>query len=289
MDLIDSYVADVVELLPRRQRADVARELRELLIEEVQDGGAEEVLRRFGHPAEVAARYGQPVTLIDPADTRRFLTLAVGGAVLIHLAAFLDELIKPVHDLGRAPDTAWPLVFAWLGVLFARFAARAWYRRRRPAEWKPHRVPTGRINRLGRVAAVVFFVAGTVVLIDPAGALRVVTGGRAAPAAYDALAYDDGFLRLRGPVVLALLVSGIALQAVTAWAGRWSARLLAVDLVHSLVACAVLTWAIGTGPIFVRAAADETVKGIVALIILLTLVDLAVRARRLSVAAAVGH
>ncbi|MFI5960405.1 HAAS signaling domain-containing protein [Cryptosporangium sp. NPDC051539] len=91
MDLIDRYVADVVELLPRRQRADVARELRELLAEELQGSSADdarELLRRFGHPSEVAARYGQPVTLIDPSDTRRFLTLALGGSVLILVGAF---------------------------------------------------------------------------------------------------------------------------------------------------------------------------------------------------------
>jgi hypothetical protein len=34
-ELIDSYVADVVMLLPRKQRRDVAHELRMLLLEEV--------------------------------------------------------------------------------------------------------------------------------------------------------------------------------------------------------------------------------------------------------------
>ncbi|HKB49715.1 MAG TPA: permease prefix domain 1-containing protein, partial [Ktedonobacterales bacterium] len=75
-DLIDSYVADVVTLLPRRQRRDVAQELRVLLREEAdaaasgqasREQAARSLLAGFGRPAEVAARYGSPLTLIDPA------------------------------------------------------------------------------------------------------------------------------------------------------------------------------------------------------------------------------
>ena len=87
-ELIDSYVANVVTLLPRRQRRDVAQELRVLLREEAdaaasgqasREQAASALLVGFGRPADVAARYGSPVTLIDPADTRRFLTLAMAA------------------------------------------------------------------------------------------------------------------------------------------------------------------------------------------------------------------
>ncbi|MFI5960404.1 hypothetical protein [Cryptosporangium sp. NPDC051539] len=118
---------------------------------------------------------------------------------------------------------------------------------------------------------------------------RFVTGGRAAEAAYEAFAYDGGFLRVRAPFVLAVLVFGLAVQAALVWAGRWRPALLLVDLVHVLVVCTVLTWAIGAGPIFVATRTDQAVKGVIAVIIVLTLVDLAVRARRLSVASAIRH
>jgi hypothetical protein len=147
-ELIDSYVADIVMLLPRRQRRDVAQELRMLLNEEVdaaasgqasREQAARELLASFGRPADVAVRYGPPVTLIDPADTRRFLTLAIVGAVLIPFGAVLNELTgqaEPQRDLGHGK--AWPSVFAWLGLLVAGFAIAAWARRRRPdARWKP--------------------------------------------------------------------------------------------------------------------------------------------------------
>src|SRR6266700_7238345 len=136
-ELIDSYVADVVTLLPRRQRRDVAQELRVLLREEAdaaasgqasREQAARMLLAGFGRPAEVAARYGSPVTLIDPADTRRFLTLAAAGAVLIPFGAVLNELIRqtdPQRHLGQTINKAWPSVFAWLGLLAVGFAVAA--------------------------------------------------------------------------------------------------------------------------------------------------------------------
>src|SRR6266851_5013110 len=224
-ELIDRYVADVVMLLPRRQRRDVAQELRMLLREEAgaaasgqasREQAARALLASFGRPADVAARYGSPVTLIDPADTRRFLTLATAGAVLIPFGAILNELTvhaEPHRHLGRAIEKAWPGVLAWLGLLVVGFAVAAWARRRRPdARWKPRPMPADRISRPGRTAAIIFFVLGTLVLINPAWPIRTVSGGRAAPAAYHAFAYDEGFLGLRGPVVLGLMIAGLIIQ-----------------------------------------------------------------------------
>lgn len=66
--IIDSYVADVVRYLPRRQRADVALELRSLLDDELASRAADagrpadpalvmELLTTFGAPRDVADRY----------------------------------------------------------------------------------------------------------------------------------------------------------------------------------------------------------------------------------------
>ena len=105
-ELIDSYVADVVTLLPRPQRRDVSHEQRMLLREEAsaaagghasQEQATRVLLASFGRPAEVAARYGSPVTLIDPADTRSFLTLAAAGAALIPFGVILNELSGPAY------------------------------------------------------------------------------------------------------------------------------------------------------------------------------------------------
>ncbi|MET7419463.1 hypothetical protein [Dactylosporangium sp. NPDC005555] len=290
-ELIDNYVADVVGLLPRAQRRDVALELRALLAEEVAAAGddrARELLEAFGRPAEVAARYGPPVTLIDPADTRRFLTLAGGGAALIAYAAVLHELTErtgPQRDVERAVQQSLPVMLAWLGLLLAGFAIAAWRRRRRPDKgWRPRSVPTDRINRAGHAAALAFFVLGTLVLLDPARAV-----GAIAPAAREGFVYDEGFLRVRGPVVLAVLVVSLLIEAVLVWQGRWRRLLHRVDVVHGLVMCAVLTWVLGAGPVFAAAVTDEAAKGWVGLLVLVAAVDLAVKTHRLSVRHAMGH
>jgi hypothetical protein len=292
--LIDGYVADVVTLLPRRQRRDVAQELRLLLIEEVEaatgDGTTREQAARalvtgFGRPAEVALRYGAPVAVIDPADTRQFLTFAGAGTLLILLGAVLHGLIRqqpgPAIHGERVIQGASPFVLAWLGILVVGFAVSAWVRRRRPdAGWKPHPVPTDRIHRPGRAAALLFFVLGTLVLIQPAAAIRFVTAGHAAPVLDDVFAYDDDFMQVRGPVVLALLVAGLLIQAAQLWHGRRLTGLHQADTVHGLLMCVALVWAIGAGPVFTSMSTDHTARGAVALIVLVSLVDLAVSARR---------
>ncbi|GAA1642623.1 hypothetical protein [Actinoplanes couchii] len=288
-EMIDGYVAEVVLLLPHRQRADVARELRDLIAQEVADaaetrpGRADDavaaVLTGFGRPAEVAARYRAPIVVIDPADSRRLFTLAAGGAVLIWAGALLGGLIEH-RDLPAALDEATPWLFGWLGLLVTWFAVAAWWRRRRPVPvWRPRPVPTDRISRPGRVAALVFYVAGTLALVYPATMLELISGGQAAPQAYTALAYDDDFLAVRGPVVLGLLVLSLVLQAVTIGQGRrmpWNRH---SEPILGLIMCAVLTWVVSE-PVFVTSLADRTAKEIVALLILISLAGLAFSLRR---------
>jgi hypothetical protein len=208
----------------------------------------------------------------------------MAGAVLIPFGAVLNELIHQAEqrrNLGQAIERAWPIVFAWLGLLVVGFAVAAWARRRRPdARWKPRPMPTDRISRPGRTAAIVFFALGTLVLIDPSWLTRAVSGGRAAPAAYEAFAYNEGFLRLRGPVVLGLMIAGLIIQVTLLWQGRWRPWIRQADMVYGLVTCIVLTWAVGAGPIFKATPTDQAIKGAAALIVLITLIDLAARIRR---------
>ncbi len=300
-EMINGYVAEVVLLLPQRQRADVAWELRDLIGQEVADAAetradraeaVSAVLAGFGRPAEVAARHRAAIVLIDPADTRRLFTLAGGGAVLIYAGAVLGELIEQQRDLPAALDRATPWLFGWLGVLVTWFAVAAWWRRRRPVPaWRPRPVPTDRISRPGRTAALVFYVAGTAALADPATMLELVSGGRAAPEAYAALAYDDGFLTVRGPIVLSLLILSLLIQAKTIWQGRrlpWNRH---TEPALGLLMCAVLTWVVSE-PVFVTSVADRTAKEIVAFLILIAVADLAFSLRRDRVRQAVlgnGH
>jgi 4-amino-4-deoxy-L-arabinose transferase-like glycosyltransferase len=208
----------------------------------------------------------------------------VAGAVLIPFGVILNELTSQPHPQraqGQAIEQAWLYVFAWLGLLMAGFAVAAWARRRRPeAGWKPGPVPTDRTSRPGRAAAIVFFVLGTLALVNPAWLIRTVSGGRAASAAYQAFAYDEGFLRLRGPVVLSLMIAGLVILAILLWEGRWRPWIRQAEMVHSLAVCIVLTWVVAGGPVFTATPTDRAMKGAASLIVLVTLIDLAVRTRR---------
>lgn len=290
-EMIDGYVAEVVLLLPQRQRADVARELRALILDEAAgaaetrpaDDAVTTVLAGFGRPADVAARYRAPIVLIDPSDTRRLFTLAAGGGALILTGALLGELIDhtpPHRNPAAAIDSAVPWLFGWFGLLVTGFAVAAWWRRRRPAPpWKPRPLSTGRISRPARTAALLFHIAGTLALTDPATMLRLVSGGHAAPAAYAALTYDDDFLAVRGPLVLTLLVLSLLWQAATIWQGRRPAWSRHAEPAFALLICAVLMWVIAQ-PVFVAGPADRTAKELVAVLILISLADVAFTLRR---------
>src|SRR5262245_53591703 len=97
-EVIELYIDDTVRLLPRRERSDVAVELRSLLSEELQarakaaqrppdESLALALVREYGHPSEVAARYRPAWAIIDPADSWNFMRAAIiGGGVLLILS-----------------------------------------------------------------------------------------------------------------------------------------------------------------------------------------------------------
>ncbi|MFC6085053.1 hypothetical protein [Sphaerisporangium aureirubrum] len=296
-DLIDSYVSDVTRLLPRRQRGDVALELRALLREELADRAVatrrtadepmtHDLLHTFGRPAEVAARYRPPLNLIDPADSRRLLRLTVIGMAVIWLLGLLDIV---THRRITSPDDAvyalrdWWLGVAiqslwWPGVLFVFFALAAWARRRRPdtARWKPRPVDNDRVSRTGRAAGLVFFLCGTVVLLAPDAFMDWAFAGRVPTTAF---AYDDAF-RHRAPWLLAFVIPSLSLQAILVVQGQWHTLTRRADIALNLAICAVLTWILLAGPVFATPLADQTAKGIVVLIMLVGLIDAGQRLRR---------
>ena len=278
--LVESYIADVVKHLPRSQRADVAAELRSLLADELAERGrdhARDLLVGFGRPAEVAARYGPPRTVIDPADSRRFIRLSVIGVAVIWIGGALSaDTFRIWWEEYAVAALVWP------GALVIGFATTAWVRRRWPhrAAWKPPRRPPrdpDHVNRLGWSAALVFFVAGTVTLVFAQPLLDLVTGGGAP----GVLTYDETFARRIAPWLLTLMVTHLVFLGVLVVKGRWTARLRRIDAALGLAICGVMTWAIVAGPVYTARAADEAAKGISALIVLVSLVGLAVTARRL--------
>ncbi len=299
-DVIESYVTDVALLLPRRQRNDVAFELRALIDEGLQDmaeaeGRAVDVamatdfLQAFGRPRDVAARYRPTLTIIDPADGHRFLRATVIGLTVIWCLGLLQSLQPPMasgDDIIRALAQWWggtviPSLW-WPGVLVAGFGTAAWVRRRWPnaAAWTPRSRDRLQGGRAGTAMALVGMLCGTYVLLDPRVVLDVVWNGRAALVAYEALTYTNTFLHRQAPWVLAMLLLNIAVFMIVIAMGRWSAVMRRIETALSLITCALLAWTVLDGPVFMSERSDGTAKFLLALIVAYTLIHFAVKAYR---------
>ena len=299
-DVIDGYVTDVAVQLPRRQRNDVAFELRALLHEELagkaEAAGREadtamatELVRAFGRPGDVAARYLPTLTVIDPADGPKFVRATVIGLVLIWCLGLWEQVLIPVADgaepLGAVGHWWVATVIAslwWPGVLVVGFGLAAWSRRRHSptAEWKPRAADRIHGSRAGLGLAVVGILCGVGVLLDPRWVLDLFFGGKAAPVAYEALTYTAAFRERLAPWMLLLLLLNVPIFVAVLVKGRWPAGLRRLQQGLSLVTCAAMTWIVFDGPVFVAERSDRAFKGALVLIVVLTLAEAAIRRLR---------
>jgi hypothetical protein len=299
-DVIESYVTDVAVQLPRKQRNDVAFELRALLNEGLQDRAeaegraadeamAIEFVRAFGRPAEVASRYRPTLTIIDPADAHNFRRATIIGLAIIWGASLLQRLQHPMGsgwEFLQVYGQWWGSVLIpslwWPGVLVVGFAASSWARGRWPqkSQWQP-REP-GRIP--GSPAALVLGILGIVcalfVLTDPTRVLTIFFGGRIAPAAYEAFTYSDAFRWHQGLALVVLLALNIPLLIVVIASGRWTARTRNLETVLGLATCAVMLWSVFGGPIYMNAVSDRIMKSFMVLIAALTVIRIVVNVQR---------
>jgi hypothetical protein len=163
------------------------------------------------------------------------------------------------------------------------YGLAAWTRRRWPsaAVWKPRRGADHRVNRPGRVVAIIFFIAGTLTLVFAARLLDWISGGKAAPEAITALTFNDDFLRVRGPLTLLCMVLGILLFAVVTVAGRWSPALRKAEMAGNLFTAVVFAVILLGGPILQAQASDEILRAALALTVAIGLIDAVLQARRL--------
>lgn len=296
-EMIEAYVTDVAAELPRGLRDDVAFELRALLGEELaaraEAAGrepdaalAQELLAAFGLPDDVAARYRPTITIIDPADGRAFLRATLIGLALIWAAGLLAQFSQPTGSTEQffgALGQWWGRTLVgslwWPGALVVGFATASWIRRNSPraAEWTPRPVDRITGGRPAVAMGILGILFGAFVLLDPTWFLDVAWDGRAAPAAYQALSYTEGFLRLQGPLLLALILLNLPLLAVVLRDGRWSPTLRRLYDALGLTTCAVMLWAVFSGPVFQSAHSDGVAKFATVLVTGITLLDLGLK------------
>lgn len=304
--VIDSYINNIAARLPRTVRNDVGVELRTLLIEQLTAAAADrgsapdenlaiEVVRRFGRPEDVAARYSpRGFQIIEPEHAPAFVKLSA-ACVAIQWALTLPA----VFDSRTRVDEWWLSwgfsALAWVGLLVIWFGLASWIRRRspvdpeslsrpwthwifwlpQPADWRP--IDRDAFERRAELGALPLGVAFTIFFIAPAWFLERLT-----PAGTDTswALYDEQFRRTLLPTLIALMVVRLALCAVAAISSQLRATLEVFRF--ALWACfvALLYWTVFGWNIFAGPMADALFKTWLLMFLLVNTIQIVLWIRR---------
>lgn len=159
-DLIDRYLAAVAALLPKAQRQDIIAELRDLIMNRVEEMEArtgrpldkretEELLHEIGHPIAVAGRYGPRQSLIGP-ELYPFWLFAVKVMLAVAaLATFVPGAVLLVigdadaHRVSGLLGDFTSLAFSLIGAatIVAASIERGWIKVDDFAKWKVADLP----------------------------------------------------------------------------------------------------------------------------------------------------
>lgn len=168
MDLIDRYLHAVGQLLPGKDQDDILRELADDIRSQVDErerergrpleqAEIEAVLKQYGHPILLAARYRPRRQLIGPAVFPFYafvLKWAVGITLIVHVALAIafalggrdtNEIIRQLVHFPLAAVT----VFGWVTLVFATAEAGAAKFCKR-GNWDPRSLPAVPGPRPGR-------------------------------------------------------------------------------------------------------------------------------------------
>jgi hypothetical protein len=121
---------------------------------------------------------------------------------------------------------------------------------------------------------------GLALLFDPRWLLDFFFGGRAAPAAYQALTYTDAFRQHQAPWLFLLIGLNVPLVITVIVKGRYSPLLRRLETGLAVATCAVMLWTVASGPVLVATVSDRFMKFSMLLIVLFTLIKLAVDLHR---------
>ena len=300
--IIDDYVNKVAARLPRKIRNDVGLELRTLLGEQLQaaarDAGrspdgemATQLLRRFGRPEEVAARYAPPgFQLIAPEYSPlvvRLATLCIAIQWGLTLSAVFAARMSFSDWLLRWGFSA----FAWLGLLVAWFGIASWVQRRSPVDpdsglrpwthwifwvpfprqWRPGE-PQATEWRAGLHAAPLGAVL-TIFFIAPAWILShlLPAGSNTAWALYDA-----HFQRWFLAPLIALMAVRLLLLAAAVRSEPWRARTETLRFVLWVAFVVVLSWTLFAERIFAFGVTDALFKSWLLIFLLVNVIQILV-------------
>ena len=293
---IDRYVNEVGRRLPPNQRADVEREIRSLIEDEVAgrlDGPTEEgagqerqeavtldVLKQFGSPEEMAARYYAPRYLIGPAMFPIY-RIVLGIVLAATLFANLLGLAVAAGTNSAAPlaDTILEMfgsILQAIGMLTLIFVALerlgVGVEAKKPAAWNPASLPPvkdpERVSVVG-VATEIAFTAAALAL-----AILYLNGN------VGAVFYDGEWQAIPlfapefSPYIAWLAVIwgvDILVNIVLLVRGRWEAATHAATIVLSAATAVVFYQMIVGGPIAAWAPLEPAFKITAAIIFAVSL------------------
>lgn len=283
-DVIETYVADVMRRVPVSERNDIGLELLDLLTEMLADrsmaaGRATDdamvlaMLRDFGTPAEVAARYRPPGTVIIPAEqTRSFAALAIGGVALQWAltlpAVFAGQPLAAWWFSWGLGAFWWPGLMVTLALLAAGLRQRVWWQ----PVWRPRLVDPDRVNRTVMIFGLAWFAIGVAFMISLPWLAAALPGPLA-----QVFAFDPGFLQQRAWPVLLLWLGVFAVRVAVYFHGRWMPLTRRLDAAFALAWVALLVCWMVAGDIFQAQPTNGGAKAALSLVILIVVVDLAVK------------
>lgn len=188
MEMIERYVYAVTQLLPQSQREDIAKELRSLiedmLDERVQDGkvtekDVEEVLLELGEPRKLANKYrGTNRYLIGPELFDHYVMVLkialIASSAVMGVSFIIGIILDPPSILQTFISfiislvTGLPMAFGWTTFAFAiiQFAGNTHLKKKElqpKRSWKPSDLPPvphpkGRVKRGEAITGIVFYI-----------------------------------------------------------------------------------------------------------------------------------
>ena len=255
---IERYIHAVTRQLPERQREDIRRELRSLMTEklddrlqgrEVTEADVEAVLVEMGDPRRLADRYrGHPRSLIGPELYPTYLTILTITLSAVAIAMLVVFIVQTVVTPGGAVDhlltgmanlfNAAAQAFAWVTVSFAlaeRFGdAKQWSAATSRSDWTPADLPElpERSLLIGRgepIASIVFTAVFTALVTFALNVFGIWVFNSARGGQVVSFLNADVF-RAYLPLIWGLAVLSIVNDILKLAAGRWTARLIAFDV-----------------------------------------------------------
>ncbi len=298
--LIDNYINDVGARLPRKLRNDVGFELRSLLTEQLQAAAQEagrppdhdmaiEVVRGFGRPEEVAARYRpRGFNLIEPEHAPVFVQVAA-GCVALQWAITLPRVFLSSMTFGEWWLSWGYSALAWVGWLVVWFGAAAWIRRRSPVDpdslsrpwthwifwlplprdWQP--VDPEANFRRAATRALPLSAALTIFFIAPAGLLAHFL-----PAGTDTswAQYGEAFRHWLLPPLIALMIVRLALFTAAVVKPRWWAPTAGIRFGLWLCFVGLLYWSVFRWDIFAAGGVDAVFKAWLLIFLLINTIQI---------------